>query len=101
IGKRLAKDGVKQDALPLGTDRELDLIVAGLGADIEPPATDERIAGEQREVQQQLDRALGQFAVADDPAELDPPLRAEHTLQRGLSLMRVDGFAETTRGAEC
>ena len=37
---------------------------------------------------------LGNLSVVDRPAELDPPLRPEQALERGLRLMRVDRLAE-------
>ena len=98
--ERLAKHRVKQDARSLGPDRNLDPAVAALGADIEPASANQRVPGEQRKVEQKLDRALGQLLVLDHPAELDPPLGPEQPLERHLGFTRVDLFAETAPGAE-
>ena len=68
VRERLAQRRIEQDPRPFGADRELDLAVAALGADVEPAAADQRIAGEQREVEQQLDRVLGQLVVARRPS---------------------------------
>ena len=67
--------------------------------DVEPPAPHQRIAGEKREVEQQLDRALGQLLVLDHPAELDLAV-AEQALERRLCLSRVDLVGEAAAGAE-
>ena len=98
--QRLSQHRVEQDARPFGAHRKLDLAVAAFRADIEPPAPHQRVPGQQGEIEQQFDGALRQLAVADDPAELDPPLRSEDARERRFGFMRVDVFTETAGGAE-
>ena len=48
--QRFAKDRVEQDPRTFGTDNELDLAVAALGSDVEPPAAHQRITRQKPEV---------------------------------------------------
>ena len=50
---------IEQDARTFGPDRQLERSGTILGADVQAAAPDQRIAGDQREVEQQLHRALG------------------------------------------
>ena len=99
-GQRLAHPRIDHHARPLGADRQLDPPVAPLGPDVEPPAADQRIARDHRQVEQQFDRPLGQRRVGHHPAQLDPPVGAVQPLDRALRLARVDRVAEPATGAE-
>ena len=72
-----------------------------LGADVEPAAAHQRVAGEQREVEQQLDRALGQLVVARPPSRARSAARRRTAPSSAASrLVRVDLLAEAAGGAE-
>ena len=70
-----------------------------LGADVETTSPHERIAGEEREVEKQADRALGKLLVLDDPAKLDLAV-AEQPLERRFGLARVDLVGKAAARAE-
>jgi len=101
IAERLAQNRVEEDPWSFRADRELDSAVAALGTDIEPPAPDEGVTGDQREVQEHLHRCLGELVVLYDPAELDPLLGPEQAFESGFRLVRVNFLAEPAGGAEC
>ncbi len=63
-------------------------------------AAHQRIAGDHRQVEQQLDRALGQFLLDHHPAELDPLVGAIQAFESGSRFARVDLFAEPAPGTE-
>ena len=98
--QRLAKRRVEQNAGPFAADDQLDMADIAFCADIQAPAANQGIAGEQCKVEQQLDRALGQLVARDHPAELDPPLRPEHAFERGLRFVGVDLVPEPAAGTE-
>ena len=67
--QRIAKHRVKQDPRTLGADGHLELAVAGFGADIEAAAADQRVARQEREVEEQFHRTLGQFLRRRPPSQ--------------------------------
>ena len=79
---------------------DLGGVAATLGADVELAAPDQRIAGNQGEVHQHLDRGLAQRRLVDHPAELDLAVRGEQALDRDLRLARIDQVAEAAGRAE-
>ncbi len=99
-GERFPKHGIEQDARTLGANRKLDFATAPLRPDVELAATDERIAGEQRKIEQKLDRSLGQFVALDHPAEPDLALGPEQPFERRMGFAGVDFVAEAAAGAE-
>ena len=60
-GQHFAKPGVEHDARPLAPDRDFQPVARRLRADVEAAAADQRVAGDQRQVEQQLHRALRQL----------------------------------------
>ena len=75
-------------------------VAAALGADVEPPAADQRVARDHRQVEQQFDRALGQAVAGHHPAKLDALFGAVQPFERDLRLARVDLVAEAAARAE-
>ena len=71
-----------------------------LGADVEAAAAHQRVAGDQDEVEQHLQRRLAHRRLVDHPAELDAAVAAEQALDRAARLARVDDVGEAARGAE-
>src|SRR5436190_20761577 len=100
LGDGLAKCGVEQDAGALRPDYHFDGAVTMFGADVEPPAANQRIPRNHGQVEQQLDRALGQFVVGHDPAKLDPLVGAVEAFDRRFGLTRIDFVAEAARRAK-
>lgn len=63
-------------------------------------AADQRITGEHRQIEQKLYGILGQFLIAHNPPELDPPLGTEQPLQRRFGFAGIDLLAESAGRAE-
>ena len=68
--------------------------------DIQPAATNQGIAGDQREVEEQLDRALLKLVVGDHPSEFDTLIGTEQALQRRPRFTGVDLVAKSARRTE-
>ena len=71
-----------------------------LGADVEPAAAHQSVAGDEDEVEQHLERRLAHRRLVDHPAELDPAVAAEQPLDRDPRLAGVDLVGEAAGGAE-
>jgi hypothetical protein len=92
--------GVEDDARAVGADDDVDSAAMLLGADVEPAAAHQGVAGDQDQVEENLQRPFAHRRFVDDPAELDPPVAAEQPLNRHPRLARVDLVAEAAGGAE-
>src|SRR6478672_3165635 len=97
--ERFTESGVEENSRSFAPYCDLDAVRSALGADIQPASPNQRIAGEQREIKEQSNRALRQFLVLDDPAELDFAV-TEQTFESSLRLSRVNLVAEPAPGAE-
>ena len=100
FNERFSKQWIKEDTRPFGTDHHLDLAVVAFGSGIEAASANQSVAGEQRQVQEQLDGVLRQFLCPDHPAKLNPFFSAKHAFEHLLRLMRVDLLAEASTRAE-
>ena len=98
--KRLTKHGIEKDARSFGANRDLDFVSGSLCGDIEPPTAYQRVAGEQREVEEQSDSAFRDLLVGDRPAELDSSIGAEQPLDRRMRLARIDLLPEAATCTE-
>ena len=98
--ERLSQLGVEDQPRSFGADDDFCHVAMRFGADIEPAAADERVARDQREVQENLDRGLAERRLGDMPAELGAAVAPEHSFDRALGLTRVDHLAEAARRAE-
>src|SRR3546814_2856828 len=74
--------GIEDDAAAFGANDDVEPVAMPLGTDIEPPAADQGIAGDEDQVQEDLERRLAHRRLVDHPAKLDPPLAAEKPLDR-------------------
>ena len=66
-------------------------------ADVELPTAHQRVARDQRQVEEDLGRQLAEHLFIDHPADLDPASPGKHALDRDLRLMRRHRITETAR----
>ena len=79
--------------------RDLDPLTLFFAANIEPPAAHQRIDEQQRQVEDDLHRGLGQRVGPDHPVELDRTV-ADDPVDRRLRFVSRDELAEPAGRAE-
>jgi hypothetical protein len=80
---------------------DLDCAVTPLRADVERAPAHQRIERNLCEVQEHLDRGLGQAGIGDRPVDLDLLGIARQRIDHRLGLVHRDCLAKAARCAEC
>ena len=94
--ERLADGPVESDLLAGRANGDLGRAVAPFGPDVELAAARKRVDADGREIEQNLDRRLGQLRLGHGPLQHDATIVAHEPLHQVARLLGRDRIAETT-----